>query len=52
MRVGLSGRLTQIFIRSPLTPLFLLACLALGLIAFSALPREEELRSACRWSTS
>jgi len=42
MRVGLSGRLTQIFIRSPLTPLFLLACLAVGFMALSVLPREEE----------
>ncbi|MDD3287735.1 MAG: efflux RND transporter permease subunit [Alphaproteobacteria bacterium] len=42
MRVGLSGRLTQIFIRSPLTPLFLLACLALGFMALQSLPREEE----------
>lgn len=42
MRVGLSGRLTQLFIRSPLTPLFLLACLAVGFMALAALPREEE----------
>ncbi|MDD5586337.1 MAG: efflux RND transporter permease subunit [Alphaproteobacteria bacterium] len=42
MRVGLSGRLTQIFIKSPLTPLILLASLAVGLLALSALPREEE----------
>lgn len=42
MRVGLSGRLTQIFIKSPLTPLILMAGLAVGLMALSALPREEE----------
>ncbi len=42
MRVGISGRLTQVFIRSPLTPLILLACLALGMMALMALPREEE----------
>jgi hypothetical protein len=34
--------LTRAFIRSPLTPLFLLAALALGLVALLALPREEE----------
>ncbi|MEQ1670382.1 MAG: efflux RND transporter permease subunit, partial [Hyphomicrobium sp.] len=41
-RLGLSGHLTRAFIGSPLTPLFLLAGLALGLIALFALPREEE----------
>ena len=41
-RLGLSGYLTRFFIASPLTPLFLLAALALGLIALFALPREEE----------
>jgi multidrug efflux pump subunit AcrB len=38
----LSGRLTQAAIRSPLTPLFLLAALAIGLIALVTIPREEE----------
>ena len=33
VNLGLSGRLTQATIRSPLTPLFLLAALAVGLIA-------------------
>jgi len=42
MRVGLSGRLTQIFIRSPLTPLLLIISLAIGFLALSSLPREEE----------
>ena len=41
-RLGLSGHLTRFFIASPLTPLLLLAGLALGLIALAALPREEE----------
>ncbi|ARC89612.1 efflux RND transporter permease subunit [Rhodovulum sp. MB263] len=41
-RLGLAGYLTRGFIRSPLTPLLLLAALALGLIALIALPREEE----------
>jgi multidrug efflux pump subunit AcrB len=40
--LGVSGYLTRAFIQSPLTPLFLLAGLALGLIALLALPREEE----------
>jgi len=41
-RLGISGFLTRAFIQSPLTPLFLLAGLALGLIALVSLPREEE----------
>ena len=42
MNLGLSGRLTQATIRSPLTPLFLLAAIAVGLIALMVIPREEE----------
>ena len=42
VNLGLSGRLTQATIRSPLTPLFLLAALAVGLIALLVIPREEE----------
>ena len=42
MKLGLSGRLTQATIRSPLTPLFLMAALAIGLIALMTIPREEE----------
>jgi multidrug efflux pump subunit AcrB len=42
MNLGLSGRLTQATIRSPLTPLFLLAALAAGLVALLVIPREEE----------
>jgi len=42
MNLGLSGRLTRAFIRSPLTPLFLFASLALGLVALMSVPREEE----------
>ena len=42
MNLGLSGRLTQATIRSPLTPLFLLAALAVGLIALTTIAREEE----------
>ena len=40
--LGISGSLTRAFIRSPLTPLFLLTGIALGLIALIMLPREEE----------
>ena len=42
MKLGLSGRLTRAFIRSPLTPLFLLAALAAGLIAVLTIPRDED----------
>ncbi len=42
MNLGLSGRLTRATIRSPLTPLFLLASIAMGLIALLVIPREEE----------
>jgi len=42
VKLGLSGRLTQATIRSPLTPLFLFASLVMGLIALLAIPREEE----------
>ncbi|PSC03413.1 multidrug transporter AcrB [Alsobacter soli] len=41
-RLGVAGALTRFFIRSPLTPLFLLASFALGLVALVTLPREEE----------
>ncbi|MDH6260985.1 efflux RND transporter permease subunit [Bradyrhizobium sp. BR13661] len=42
MNLGLSGRLTRSTIASPLTPLFLLASLIVGLIAVVVIPREEE----------
>ncbi len=42
MNLGLSGRLTRATIKSPLTPLFLLAALAVGLLALVTIPREEE----------
>ena len=42
MKLGLSGILTRAFISSPLTPLLLLASLALGAMALVVLPREEE----------
>lgn len=40
--LGLAGWLTRGFITSPLTPLIILAALAMGLIALVSLPREEE----------
>ncbi|MFN4128455.1 MAG: efflux RND transporter permease subunit, partial [Paracoccaceae bacterium] len=40
--LGIAGRLTRAFIASSLTPLFILAALAAGLVALGALPREEE----------
>ncbi|GAA0575479.1 efflux RND transporter permease subunit [Caenispirillum bisanense] len=42
MKLGISGHITQAFIRSPLTPLLLLASLVVGLVALIQLPREEE----------
>ena len=41
-KLGIAGRLTHAFIRSALTPLFILAALAVGLVALMSLPREEE----------
>lgn len=40
--LGIAGRLTKAFIGSALTPLFILAALAAGLVALISLPREEE----------
>ena len=42
MNLGLSGRLTRTTISSPLTPLFLMAAIAVGLLALLSIPREEE----------
>ena len=42
MKLGLSGRLTKATIRSPLTPLFLMAAIVAGFIALMTIPREEE----------
>ncbi len=41
-RLGIAGRLTRAFIQSALTPLIILAALAVGLVALISLPREEE----------
>ncbi|MFM7446014.1 MAG: efflux RND transporter permease subunit, partial [Tabrizicola sp.] len=40
--LGIAGGLTKAFINSALTPLFILAALAAGLVALMSLPREEE----------
>ena len=40
--LGIAGRLTRAFIASSLTPLFILAALAAGMVALISLPREEE----------
>lgn len=42
MPLGISGFLTKSTISSPLTPLFLVVALILGMIALFAIPREEE----------
>ena len=42
MKMDISGSITRATIRSPLTPLFLLTALAVGLIALLTIPREEE----------
>ncbi|MDI1282691.1 efflux RND transporter permease subunit [Brevundimonas sp.] len=42
MNLGFSGRLTAATIKSPLTPLILIAALAVGLLALLSIPREEE----------
>ncbi|HEY2432569.1 MAG TPA: efflux RND transporter permease subunit [Vicinamibacterales bacterium] len=39
---GVAGRMAAAFINSKLTPLFILASMALGMVAVVALPREEE----------
>jgi multidrug efflux pump subunit AcrB len=39
---GTAGRLAAAFINSKLTPLFIVASIALGALAVVALPREEE----------
>jgi len=41
-KLGISGRLTRTFIASALTPLLLIAALAMGVVALIVMPREEE----------
>lgn len=40
--LGIAGRLAAMFLDSKLTPLFIVASLALGIFAVSMIPREEE----------
>ncbi len=40
--LGIAGGLTKVFIKSALTPLMIIAALAVGLVALVSLPREEE----------
>ena len=42
MSLGISGRITRATIQSPLTPLFLLAAILVGLLATFTIAREEE----------
>ncbi|MBR0551283.1 efflux RND transporter permease subunit [Stakelama marina] len=42
MSLGISGNITKATIKSPLTPLFLLAAIMVGIIATMTIPREEE----------
>ncbi len=42
MNLGISGHLTRLFIRSPLTPLLLLSTILVGAVALWVMPREEE----------
>ncbi|ESQ85357.1 efflux RND transporter permease subunit [Asticcacaulis benevestitus] len=41
-KLGLSGRLTKATLNSPLTPLFLIVAIMIGLLAVMSIPREEE----------
>jgi multidrug efflux pump subunit AcrB len=41
-KIGAAGRIAAAFIASRLTPLFIIASVALGILAVVALPREEE----------
>ena len=40
--LGLAGRLAHAFLNSKLTPLIIVASLALGVFAIAIIPREEE----------
>ena len=40
--LGPAGRFAKAFVHSPLTPLFMAASIALGMLAVAKLPREEE----------
>jgi multidrug efflux pump subunit AcrB len=40
--VGLSGRIARTFINTPVTPMLLMACMALGLMGLFFTPRQED----------
>jgi len=40
--MGIAGRLAHTFLNSKLTPLLIVASLALGIFAVATIPREEE----------
>ncbi|MEO5367399.1 MAG: efflux RND transporter permease subunit [Magnetococcus sp. WYHC-3] len=40
--LGIAGRMARSFIRSPLSPLFLMACLAMGVMGLLLTPRQED----------
>src|SRR5664279_2714393 len=40
--LGIAGRLAQAFLNSKLTPLFIVASLAVGIFSVAIIPREEE----------
>jgi multidrug efflux pump subunit AcrB len=40
--LGMAGRLAQAFLNSKLTPLFVVASLALGILSVAVIPREED----------
>ena len=40
--LGIAGRLAHAFLNSKLTPLFIIASLAIGIFAIAMIPREED----------
>ena len=42
LELGMAGKIASAFIHSPLTPLILVACLALGLLGIMITPRQED----------
>ncbi|OOZ38750.1 hypothetical protein BOW53_14225, partial [Solemya pervernicosa gill symbiont] len=40
--LGIAGRMTKAFIHSPLSPLFLIACFAIGIMGIFLTPRQED----------
>ena len=40
--LGVAGKMAATFIHSPLSPLFLIACLAMGVLGLYVTPRQED----------